>query len=921
MIMTADALVKVLKVLSCLTPCYVSPTPPDSAPEYLSLMMLLSQKVLIAMVQAMQVLNAFRRFCGQCAYTIEQEARDVVLHYAALHIINAVLRLPQATYIMRLKPLDWSSSFKYCSNLIGGGITERCVVSLAIVAVMRFLGCDPTSISMTKCLQWHSPSKAEHLFLLDKEGWADGRSLELSVLSPFISSCAPPHIALAFASRIIAAACDLHAPEPSADDASALRLTAIISLFVGYASMVHLRTPIDWFQHAKGVMTYWSTKHGVDSDGVLAALKVMARCRSCCLAVLVALMHHSCVELLQAMKDTCAQAHKDGSYTLMDLWTQFLNLLQQLQVTVAYALQLQGEAAADIEALNDAAAPVMAWACDASSLACAPAVAACFSAFASFSRQQCLDTDIINLLASLKRFGEGVGGGDLMPLCMEIAGKLTGGGDETVEAVFPSAAIETVDEVFPSAAALVHVQVDNGTAAAADAHDYDAGGGLEDTTLNLDGEPMEAGVDDYSDGVGSPLAATPPPALQGASPLGGTGGEDAVPLPLTFSNAFVYAAPQHAQRPVSLLLQTQVTSASFPSYDTMDFGDVHEGSSVGRRAEFPEEVPRVDVDSFFMGVVSGLDSATEKLVKRAQERFKARKGGRTEEDAAPLLFENEEGDGYHSMHASAPPSQVHAAPSSFMYMSDAAADEALASNKVIAERLANIELMLAKLAAASDQIVPEKSSDSAQYNRHDQQEWQPRQQQHQQQQQQQPEDGISAMRSPLLTASSLQSNVADMMRDIQSLSDVAPAKPKAGRGGSNKSAAEAAAKYLHAASAADAAVAALVPAMPSFAAETTAAGHPDPSDVLPARKQIDSTPAAATPVQPHASSPSMDRLSLEKAMHALSGLTPRCVCIPAIDQHVSVRSKQQSGHDWSDGSCCWWLFEGKIWQSCVRGGI
>jgi hypothetical protein len=60
----ADTRVKVLKVLSCLTPCYVSPAPSDSAPEFLSLTMLLSQKVLATMVEAVQVFRARHCFCG-----------------------------------------------------------------------------------------------------------------------------------------------------------------------------------------------------------------------------------------------------------------------------------------------------------------------------------------------------------------------------------------------------------------------------------------------------------------------------------------------------------------------------------------------------------------------------------------------------------------------------------------------------------------------------------------------------------------------------------------------------------------------------------------------------------------------------------------------------------------------------------------
>jgi hypothetical protein len=116
----------------------------------------------------------------------------------------------------------------------------------------------------------------------------------------------------------------------------------------------------------------------------------------------------------------------------------FLNVLQQLQVTVSYALNLHGDEAVECTALNDAAAPIIAWACDISSLASAPAVAACFLAFASFSRQRCLDSDLVVLFASLKRFGTGAGSGELINICKEIAAKLTDDRSATADAVFPA---------------------------------------------------------------------------------------------------------------------------------------------------------------------------------------------------------------------------------------------------------------------------------------------------------------------------------------------------------------------------------------------------------------------------------------------------------------------------------------------------
>jgi hypothetical protein len=99
--------------------------------------------------------------------------------------------------------------------------------------------------------------------------------------------CVPPQVALAFASRMIACSCDMQAPQPTADDASGLRLSSIVSLFTGYAALAHLRAPFDWLQHANGVVSFWGARFGVDGDGVLQSLKVrlttaLIVCHVCC---------------------------------------------------------------------------------------------------------------------------------------------------------------------------------------------------------------------------------------------------------------------------------------------------------------------------------------------------------------------------------------------------------------------------------------------------------------------------------------------------------------------------------------------------------------------------------------------------------------------------------------------------------------
>ncbi len=143
------------------------------------------------------------------------------------------------------------------------------------------MNCDAATVTMSKCLYWHGPTAADHAFLSDKKSWTESRPLEMSILTPFISGCAPPQVALAFASRMLAAACDMQAPALSADDAAALRLSSIVSLLIGYATLAHLRAPFDWMQHANGVMLFWGARFGVDADGVLQSLKVLPLPSSC----------------------------------------------------------------------------------------------------------------------------------------------------------------------------------------------------------------------------------------------------------------------------------------------------------------------------------------------------------------------------------------------------------------------------------------------------------------------------------------------------------------------------------------------------------------------------------------------------------------------------------------------------------------
>lgn len=541
------------------------------------------------------------------------------------------------------------------------------------------------------------------------------------------------------------------------------------------------------------------------------------------------------------MKDTCHQAHKDGVYAFQHLASLFCDVLQQLHEAVARALPSDGEEAPECTVVNDAAAPVMVLACDVSSLAAAPAVVACFSAFASFSRQQCLETDLIKLFASLKRFGQGAGGGDLLPACKQIVAQLTEDGAGALDAVFPEP-VSRVDSREISAAAEEPGRLDDAEERVGDASD-DAGGSC-----------------------GSPLAATPPPALHGASPLLGADSDSFAPLLPTFS-----LTPQH--HPALLSPLALQSSFAYDPYRSQEFTDY-------RSMEI--EPVHGDVDSAFAEVVSGLNSSTAKLVKRAQDRHRLRQAGRAGDDELLDTAEGEDGEA----HALAPAAAARAPPS-FSHVSEA---ETLAANKNIVDRLASIESMLTRLTAAGGYSVVGPNSHSGQQNvggdvRHDVA----------------PGAGTNLLSqnssgAPLLSDASQHgsaaasqgsehpAHVADayllsprsydstgtpLLSARSNLSDaILLQRPQAERGYS-ATAAQAAAKYLKNVTSGRA---------PDSA---TAVSHPTPivSSVLPGEKasvplsDADGiTHAAAVGSTPHYSNVPANRESVQNAMRALSGL-------------------------------------------------
>ncbi len=561
------------------------------------------------------------------------------------------------------------------------------------------------------------------------------------------------------------------------------------------------------------------------------------------------------------MKDSCAKAHAEGVYTLHHLVPLFLHVLQQLHVTMAYALNIQGDEADDCTALNDAAAPVMVWACDVSSLASAPAVAACFFAFASFSRQRCLDTDIVSMFASLKRFGQGAGGGELLSVCKDIAAKLTDDGIETADVVFP-----TMDAAVDS---------DERDDTASDPERQDAGDNLQ-AELNIDYEPNGAADDEeFGDSGGSPLAATPPAALHGASPLIG---EDDQHHYQPLSN-FVHTVPLHAMQPLPLFAQS--SPGIYPSYSVATFGDVQSLPVIYA------QTPDVNVDSAFTEVVSGLNSATAQLVKRAQHRHRQRQAGVFQDDGYQEADESGEVEGQFHI----PPAlQSHSrGPASFTFMSEAAAEESLAANKAIVERLSSIESMLSKLATSNHQISVAPDAESLAQNSAES---------HAQNLNGFEHDGDSGMSSPPLSERSHHSNIASALPEVQHTvrDSLKPSKSK----NTSNAAAEAAAKYLKSAAAVPAAPVVSEPSVPDDTAtmlnlrqiETKSLHVATPASDSKSVPEVKSTHAATVPV---------NRESLQKAMHAMSGNSSPPAFI-SIAQVESLRSAQPCGSH--RGDCC-----------------
>jgi hypothetical protein len=539
------------------------------------------------------------------------------------------------------------------------------------------------------------------------------------------------------------------------------------------------------------------------------------------------------------MKESCRVAHTEGVYTLKHLIPLFLNVLQQLQVTVSYALNLHGDEAVECASLNDAAAPVMAWACDISSLASAPAVAACFHAFASFSRQRCLDTDLVVLFASLKRFGTGTGSGELLNICKEIAAKLTDDGSGTADAVFP--------------ATISHFGTDDRREEAEDPERYDAAGSLE-SEIDLDNELVGVAENEECGSNGcSPLAATPPAALHGASPLLGEDADRQLP---PFSN-FAPTVPLYASHPSPLYLNASYDGV-YQNYNSGTFDSL--GPEINRSVMY-NGPPQLNVDSAFTEVVSGLNSATAQAVKRAQHRHRARRDGRLEDGELEVTHESDDVEG-HSYVPSAPPSHS-VGPPSLTFMSETATAETLAANRFFAERLASIESMLYRLTASHGQFLVDQNAESVLQKSHDHTPalsarshpssahvGSPR---------------LSDVGSPLLSARSQQTSFAEMSHGVhQSAQEFS--KPKPNRGNTANTAAQAAAKYLKSAAASNA-----VTANSEAAPVTIFSMLPGARNSAPlALSVVDSQPVDDV-ASKHSANMPVNRDSLEKAMQAMSG--------------------------------------------------
>jgi hypothetical protein len=281
-----------------------------------------------------------------------------------------------------------------------------------------------------------------------------------------------------------------------------------------------------------------------------------------------------------------------------------------------------------------------------------------------------------------------------------------------------------------------------------------------------------------------------------------------------------------------------------------------------RTAFTPVDIPTSSVDSPFSDVVIGLNSATAKLVQRAHDRLNARRAGRSDYDSSPPPHEGKE---RHIIEHSAllPRSEVCSSTS----ISDAAAEDNLIANKAIVERLASIEIMLSKLAAASER------SSGNQALQHSQQSVQPA-------------SGVD-FPSPRLSVSS-QPSVTDfipshmslaqdsgnsVLNAMQMFSQTAASAVSSERIISSTDAADAASKYLKTASSA-AQASSISPPFP-FTFPATA-----PEQRSVASIDDDSNSAAEQLARGSDAAP-VNRQSLEKAMRAIAGSFSPVKCFPA----------------------------------------
>jgi hypothetical protein len=351
-----------------------------------------------------------------------------------------------------------------------------------------------------------------------------------------------------------------------------------------------------------------------------------------------------------------------------------------------------------------------------------------------------------------------------------------------------------------------------------------------------------------------------------------------------------------------LPLFAQSSPDFYPSYSAAAFGDVVNQSPSGIYAE----TPNVNVDSAFIEVVSGLNSSTAQLVKRAQQRHRQRQSGMLQDDTS--LEADESGEVEGQFHIPSAPQSHSRGPGSFTFMSEAAAEEALAANKALVERLASIESMLSKIANSNRQtsVVPDveshaqNSTESLVHNSTESHAHFLYGFEH---------DGDSGIISPPLSERSHQSNIASMLNEVhRTVADsLTPNKSK----NTSSAAVEAAAKYLKSAAAVTAAPVVSEPSAPDDTTTKLNLQQIETKSLHAATPSLDSKSGQEAKSRNSATVP-VNRESLEKVMHAMSGNSYPPAFIPNA-QVESLRYAQHCGSHRGDCCGCKSAAESQLW--------